>query len=121
MSCVIPTPPAWPIIGHTLSFDLEVPIRTLQQWGNQFGEIFELNFIRTISHFIMESTTAHILTLSVSTEGKAVVVNTVELMNDCSNDRKFTKTMKGPIREIRELGRDALFTVMSRLMYLFAL
>ncbi|KAI0805964.1 cytochrome P450 [Irpex lacteus] len=88
MSCVIPTPPAWPIIGHTLSFDLEVPIRTLQQWGNQFGEIFELNFI----------------------QGKAVVVNTVELMNDCSNDRKFTKTMKGPIREIRELGRDGLFT-----------
>ncbi|KAI0346151.1 cytochrome P450 [Trametopsis cervina] len=88
MTCVIPSPPGLPLIGHSLSFDYDVPIRTLQKWGEIYGEIFQLYFI----------------------SGQALVINTVELLAECSNDKKFTKSINGPVALVRDLGRDGLFT-----------
>ena len=40
----IPEPPSWPIVGHALSLDFDVPLNSLVGFAERYGEIYRLKF-----------------------------------------------------------------------------
>ncbi|KAF7794903.1 hypothetical protein EIP86_006046 [Pleurotus ostreatoroseus] len=88
MSATIPCPPAVPFLGHVTSIEREVPLRSFRLLSEQYGEIYQLNVLGR--HF--------------------VVVSTVELVNEASDEKKFSKTVTGPLVLVRNAVGDGLFT-----------
>ncbi|KAJ3553744.1 hypothetical protein NM688_g3453 [Phlebia brevispora] len=88
MTARIPCPPSIPFLGHVASIEREVPLRSFRLLSEQYGEIFELNILGRHSY----------------------VVSTVELVNDVSDDKKFSKSVIGPLVLVRNAVGDGLFT-----------
>ncbi|KAJ8488103.1 hypothetical protein ONZ45_g14089 [Pleurotus djamor] len=88
MSTPIPQPLSLPFIGNATSLDRELPARGFLLLAQQYGEIYKLNIFGT--------TTVH--------------VNTYALLNELSNDERFPKAISGPLKQVRGLVGDGLFT-----------
>ncbi|OBZ67672.1 hypothetical protein A0H81_12453 [Grifola frondosa] len=89
------------------------PAALFELLAEQYGEIYQLNMISECSCAICCDVC---LTDSVSlraTARKIVVVCTYELMNEVSNDKRFTKAVTGALVEIRNGAGDGLFTAFN--------
>jgi cytochrome P450 / NADPH-cytochrome P450 reductase len=87
----IPQPAGWPIVGNLTDVDPELPILSLQQLGEKYGEIF-----------------------SLTTFGqKRVFVTSQRLLEELCDEKRFGKLVAGPLKELRNGIHDGLFTAQN--------
>ncbi|KAJ7259121.1 fatty acid hydroxylase [Mycena haematopus] len=91
MSLPIPQPRTIPFIGNVTSLDRELPLRAFRLLAKTYGGIFQLDLLGQ----------------------KLVFVSSYELVNEVSDDTRFNKRVTGPLREVRNLVGDGLFTAES--------
>ncbi|KAL0949758.1 hypothetical protein HGRIS_009796 [Hohenbuehelia grisea] len=88
MSATIPQPRRIPFIGNVTSLDKELPLRSFILLAQQYGDLYQLDIIGR----------------------KVIHVCTYALANEVSNDAKFLKAISPPLRQVRSLAGDGLFT-----------
>ncbi|TBU51068.1 hypothetical protein BD310DRAFT_863656, partial [Dichomitus squalens] len=88
MTTPIPSPPALPLLGHITQIDKEVPLRSFELLADQYGEIYQLNLISE----------------------QSIIISSYDLMNEVSNDKRFSKAVVGGLVETRKGLGDGLFT-----------
>ncbi|KAH8103122.1 cytochrome P450 [Cristinia sonorae] len=91
MTTPIPTPPGLPFLGHATYIDKVFPLGTFSEWAEQYGEIYRLHIVGRTVYF----------------------VNSYELANELSDEKRFVKAVTGPLVEIRGALGDALFSAWS--------
>ncbi|KAF7346793.1 Fatty acid hydroxylase [Mycena sanguinolenta] len=91
MSIPIPQPSTIPFIGNVTSVEREVPLRSFRLLARTYGGIYQLNMLGQ----------------------KLIFVSSYDLVNEVSDDTRFNKRVAGPLREVRNLVGDALFTAES--------
>lgn len=84
----IPSPPKKPIIGNVLSVDTEAPLQSLMQLTRELGPIFRMDMMGT----------------------PLVVVSGAKLVEEVCDESRFDKAVRGPLRRIRGVAGDGLFT-----------
>ncbi|TVY81615.1 Bifunctional cytochrome P450/NADPH--P450 reductase [Lachnellula suecica] len=84
----IPGPPGLPVLGNLRNIDLQNPMQSLMHLADIYGPIFQLSLGGVDRLFI----SSH------------------ELMNEVCDEKRFTKIVAGPLREIRNGIADGLFT-----------
>jgi len=84
----IPHPPKKPVVGNLLSLDASAPLQHLMKMAKEFGPIFWLDMMGT----------------------PFVIVTGADLMDEISDEKRFDKLVKGPLRRIRAFAGDGLFT-----------
>ncbi|GJE90379.1 bifunctional P-450/NADPH-P450 reductase [Phanerochaete sordida] len=88
MTHPIPSPPSVPFLGHVPLLDREVPMWSLMLLARQYGDLYRLDF-----------------------PGRSVLVAaSQELVHELSDDKRFKKTIQGPLGEVRAVAGDGLFT-----------
>ncbi|KAJ7626813.1 cytochrome P450 [Roridomyces roridus] len=88
MSVPIPQPPTLPFLGNVTALDPELPLHSFMLLAKTYGEIYQLDLLgRTIC-----------------------VVNSYALVNEVSDETRFQKRAVGPIKQVRNLVGDGLFT-----------
>ncbi|KAJ6488891.1 fatty acid hydroxylase [Mycena sanguinolenta] len=88
MSLPIPQPPRIPFVGNATLIDQASPLASFNYMAKKYGEIYRLDIVGTV------------LTL----------VSTHELVNELSNDSRFSKRVSHGLAEVRNLTGDGLFT-----------
>ncbi|KAJ7579319.1 fatty acid hydroxylase [Mycena floridula] len=88
MTTPIPEPPALPFLGHATSLDNDTPLLSFVLLAKKYGEIYSLNLAGN-----------HITS-----------VNSYELVNEVSDDKRFKKPIAGALLQVRNLAGDGLFT-----------
>src|ERR1051325_4430879 len=90
----IPRPPTKPVVGNMLSLDSSAPVQHLTRLPKEMGPDF-----------------------SPAQEGGAlgvgapiVVVSGHDLVDELSDERRFDKAVRGPLRRVRAVAGDGLFT-----------
>ena len=84
----IPRPPAKPVVGHMLDLDPNAPIQTLMELARKMGPIFELDVM-----------------------GKPfTVVSGFEIVDELCDEKRFDKSVGGPLGQVRAMAGDGLFT-----------
>lgn len=84
----IPKPDGLPVVGNILSIDANAPLQDLMKVCEQQGPIFWLDMM-----------------------GKAsIIVSGAELTHELCDESRFDKTVRGPLRRLRAIGGDGLFT-----------
>lgn len=84
----IPRPDGLPVIGNMLTVDADAPQQSLMTISEEMGPIFWLDMM-----------------------GKPVIlVSGAELANELCDETRFDKTVRGPLRRLRAIGGDGLFT-----------
>ncbi|KAH8103110.1 fatty acid hydroxylase [Cristinia sonorae] len=91
MSTPIPSPPALPILGHATYIDKVLPHKSFMDWADEYGEIYRLDILGR----------------------KTVFINSYELLNEVCNEKRFLKSLPGPIAQTRAGIFDGLFTAYS--------
>jgi cytochrome P450/NADPH-cytochrome P450 reductase len=84
----IPRPPRKPVVGNMLSIDSKAPTQHLTRLAKELGPIFWLDMMGT----------------------PMVIVSGADLVDELSDTTRFDKTVRGPLRRIRALAGDGLFT-----------
>jgi cytochrome P450/NADPH-cytochrome P450 reductase len=85
---MIPRPPGQPLVGNIFSVNAESPLQSLMQIAREQGPIFELDMM-----------------------GKPmVIVSGAELVKELCDERRFDKSVRGPLRRVRAVAGDGLFT-----------
>ena len=84
----IPNPAGKPLIGNMLTVDSDAPLQSLMQLTREHGPIFWLNMMGT----------------------PLVVVSGASLVEEICDESRFDKAVRGPLRRIRALAGDGLFT-----------
>src|ERR1700683_285614 len=84
----IPHPPTKPVVGNMMSLDSSAPVQNLARLARELGPIFWLDMMGT----------------------PLVVVSGVDLVDELSDTTRFDKVVRGPLRRIRALAGDGLFT-----------
>ncbi|KIJ41704.1 hypothetical protein M422DRAFT_255320 [Sphaerobolus stellatus SS14] len=85
----IPQPPTLPIIGNAHMIDREVPLITFLNLAKKYGPIYQLTFPGPRT---------------------SVFVCNHELVDQVCDQKRFVKNPKGPLKEIRALIGDGLFS-----------
>ncbi|KAJ7622599.1 fatty acid hydroxylase [Mycena polygramma] len=88
MTTKIPQPRSIPFIGNVASIDREVPWRSFRLLAKTYGEIFQLDLLGNTM----------------------ICLCSYALVNEVSDETRFHKRVNGPLREVRNLVGDALFT-----------
>ncbi len=88
----IPHPPKKPVIGNMLSVDASAPVQDLVRLSKELGPIFWLDMMGT----------------------PMVIVSGAALVDELSDEKRFDKTVRGPLRRIRAIAGDGLFTADTR-------
>ena len=84
----IPHPRPKPLIGNILELSATAPIADLVNLARELGPIYQLDMM-----------------------GKPfTVVSGFDLVDECCDEKRFDKSVRGNLRKIREIGGDALFT-----------
>jgi len=84
----IPQPDSLPMLGNVLSVDADAPLQNLMQISKELGPIFWLDMM-----------------------GKPIViVSGAELVKELCDESRFDKTVRGPLKRVRAVGGDGLFT-----------
>ncbi|KAL2173058.1 cytochrome P450 [Thermothelomyces heterothallicus CBS 202.75] len=84
----IPGPPGLPLVGNALAFDSELPLRTFQEFAEEYGEIYRLNL----------------------PTGTTLVVSSQALIHELCDDKRFKKPIAAALAEVRNGVNDGLFT-----------
>ncbi|KAH7130800.1 NADPH-cytochrome P450 reductase-like protein [Dendryphion nanum] len=88
MSAIIPGPPGLPLIGNVQDIDPENPVQSLCNLTDIYGPIW---------------------TFSI-TGSSRIVIASQELMNEVSDESRFTKIVSAALKEVRNGAHDGLFT-----------
>lgn len=84
----IPHPPGYPLVGNIADIDPELPIQSLANLADQYGEIY-----------------------SLTTFGKKrIFVTSQRLANEVCDERRFSKNVSAALAELRAGIGDGLFT-----------
>src|SRR5579871_661484 len=84
----IPHPPTKPVVGNMLSLDSAAPVQDLTQLAKKLGPIFWLDMMGA----------------------PLVIVSGHDLVDELSDEKRFDKAVRGPLRRVRAVGGDGLFT-----------
>src|SRR5216683_1853904 len=84
----IPHPPTMPVVGNMLSLDSSAPVQNLTRLAKELGPIFWLDMMGA----------------------PIVVVSGHDLVDELSDERRFDKAVRGPLRRVRAIAGDGLFT-----------
>lgn len=84
----LPQPPGKPVFGNMLSIDATAPTQHLARLAREYGPIFCLDMM-----------------------GKPLVIASgAAIVDELSDEKRFDKTVRGPLRRVRAIGGDGLFT-----------
>ena len=84
----IPQLPPKPLVGNMLSLDSAAPVQDLNRLAKQLGPIYRLDMM-----------------------GEPLIfVSSHALVDELSDEKRFDKTVRGPLRRIRAIAGDGLFT-----------
>ncbi len=84
----IPQPPTKPLIGNAMTVDAERMIQSLMELAEEHGPIFKLDMMGT----------------------PLIMVSSAELVGEVCDERRFDKTVRGPLKRLRLIAGDGLFT-----------
>src|SRR5436305_2095500 len=84
----IPRPPTKPVVGNMLSLDSTAPVQNLARLAKELGPIFWLDMMGA----------------------PLVVVAGHDLVDELSDEKRFDKAVRGPLRRVRAVAGDGLFT-----------
>ncbi|AWW75587.1 NADPH--cytochrome reductase [Erythrobacter sp. KY5] len=84
----IPQPPGKPLIGNALTVDASQQIQSLMQLAEEYGPIFQLDMMGTA----------------------IVIVSGADLVAEVCDEKRFDKSVRGPLKRLRLIGGDGLFT-----------
>jgi cytochrome P450 / NADPH-cytochrome P450 reductase len=84
----IPQPPTKPVVGNMLSLDSSAPVQNLARLAKELGPIFWLDMMGA----------------------PIVIVSGHDLVEELSDEKRFDKAVRGPLRRVRAVGGDGLFT-----------
>ncbi|MEA2917414.1 MAG: cytochrome / NADPH-cytochrome reductase, partial [Bradyrhizobium sp.] len=84
----IPHPPTKPVVGNMLSLDSTAPVQNLARLAKELGPIFWLDMMGA----------------------PIVIVSGHDLVEELSDEKRFDKAVRGPLRRVRAIAGDGLFT-----------
>jgi cytochrome P450/NADPH-cytochrome P450 reductase len=84
----IPQPPTKPVVGNMLSLDSSAPVQNLARLAKELGPIFWLDMMGS----------------------PIVIVSGHDLVEELSDEKRFDKAVRGPLRRVRAVAGDGLFT-----------
>src|SRR6201998_1083546 len=84
----IPQPPTRPVVGNMLSLDSSSPIQDLTRLAKEVGPIFWLDMMGA----------------------PLVIASGHDLVDELSDETRFDKAVRGPLRRVRAVAGDGLFT-----------
>src|SRR3979411_2479413 len=84
----IPHPPTKPVVGNMLSLDSSAPVQNLARLAKELGPIFWLDMMGA----------------------PIVIVSGHDLVEELSDEKRFDKAVRGPLRRVRAIAGDGLFT-----------
>ena len=84
----IPQPPTKPVVGNMLSLDSSAPVQNLTRLAKELGPIFWLDMMGA----------------------PIVIVSGHDLVDELSDEKRFDKAVRGPLRRVRAVAGDGLFT-----------
>src|SRR5436305_9509970 len=84
----IPRPPTKPVVGNMLSLDATAPVQHLARLAKELGPIFWLDMMGA----------------------PIVIVSGHDLVDELSDEKRFDKAVRGPLRRVRTVAGDGLFT-----------
>jgi len=84
----IPHPPMKPVVGNMLSLDSTAPVQNLARLARELGPIYWMDMMGA----------------------PFVVVSGHDLVDELSDEKRFGKLVRGPLRRVRAIGGDGLFT-----------
>ena len=84
----IPQPDAVPLLGNVFSVDSEAPLQSLMGHAKEQGPIFWLDMLGT----------------------PIMIVSGPDLVAELCDETRFDKTVRGPLKRVRAIGGDGLFT-----------
>src|SRR6266567_2053020 len=84
----IPHPPKKPVVGNMLSLDPNAPVQHLVRLTKELGPIFWLDMMGA----------------------PLVIVSGHDLVDELSDEKRFDKAVRGPLRRVRTVAGDGLFT-----------
>lgn len=84
----VPQPRSYPLLGNAPSIDIETPIQSMMQLAQELGPVYRLQFPSQTVLVLGEHT----------------------LVDEVCDESRFEKIVHAPLRELRDLGGDALFT-----------
>ena len=84
----VPQPRAYPFVGNAPSIDIEAPVQSMMQLARELGPVYRLQF----------------------PSQTALVVGEHRLVDELSDATRFEKIVHAPLRQLRDLGGDGLFT-----------
>ncbi len=84
----IPQPPGKPIIGNALTVDATRQIQSLMELAEEYGPIFQLDIMGN----------------------PIVIISGADLVAEVCDEKRFDKSVRGPLKRLRLIGGDGLFT-----------
>lgn len=84
----VPQPRSYPLVGNAPSIDIETPIQSMMQLAQDLGPVYRLQF----------------------PSQTVLVLGEHKLVDEVCDEARFEKIVHAPLRELRDLGGDALFT-----------
>src|SRR6202166_5153775 len=84
----IPHPPTKPVVGNMLSLDSSAPVQNLARLAKELGPIYWLDMMGA----------------------PIVIVSGHDLVEELSDEKRFDKAVRGPLRRVRAIAGDGLFT-----------
>ncbi len=84
----VPQPRAYPFVGNAPSIDIDAPVQSMMRLARELGPVYRLQF----------------------PSQTALVVGEHRLVEELSDPTRFEKIVHAPLRQLRDLGGDALFT-----------
>ncbi|MEM6584937.1 MAG: cytochrome P450, partial [Pseudomonadota bacterium] len=84
----IPKPPGNPLIGNVLTVDANRQIQSLMELAEEYGPIYQLDMMGT----------------------PIVIVSGADMAAEICDEKRFDKTVRGPLKRLRSIAGDGLFT-----------
>ncbi len=84
----IPQPPGKPLIGNAMTVDAGRMIQSLMELAEEYGPIYQLDMMGT----------------------PLIMVSGADLVAEVCDEKRFDKTVRGPLKRLRLIAGDGLFT-----------
>lgn len=87
-SASIPQPPTKPIVGNLFDVDVNAPVQSMMKLAETYGPFFRLRIFNRVFH----------------------LVSSQELVDELSDESRFTKRVDVSLEQLRPIAGDGLFT-----------